>query len=63
MQTFFLLFVLTISFFLQVPKTLDEFQRIFEEVRASQAEFYRLVEERRKVFDKHGHEHKDVPSK
>lgn len=46
-----------------MPKPLDEFQREFGEARASQAEFYRLVEERRKVFDKHGHGHKDVPSK
>ena len=49
--------------FLLVPKPLDEFQRIFGEVRANQTEFHRLVEERRKVFDQYGHGHKDVPSK
>ena len=45
------------------PVKLDEFQRVFHDLRQRQHKLHELIEARRKVFEQQGPHDKDIPRK
>ena len=45
------------------PVKLDEFQRVFHDLRQRQHKLHELIEARRKVFEENGAHDKDIPRK